>query len=324
MKINDKRTFRLVLILVNLLLVGCFAFVSLEKRDYSANQKRNSYLIGMSYMTMNNEFYKIMSEEINARIESEGDRRVLRDPALDADRQAEQIQEMLDMRIDLLIVTPADPEKLIPVLETAKKQGVKIVMLDTNVNREGLADCVITSDNYEAGVLVGQYFLQQCEKAKVLVMTHEAAKSGQDRVAGFLNTVSGHSGIEIVGKIECEGQLEIAMPKIQEAIDRGTEFDQVFCLNDLSSIGVIAALEENYLLDDVGVYGVDASPDAKALIKEGMLKASAAQFPSEIGKKAADAIYRVLEEKPVESPVLVPTKLVTRENVEQFGTDRWQ
>ena len=114
------------------------------------------------------------------------------------------------------------------------------------------------------------------------------------------------------------------MPKIQEAIDHGLEFDNVFCLNDLTSIGVIAALEENHLLESVNVYGVDASPDAKALIKEGMLAASAAQFPSEIGKKAADAIYAVLEGRDTESPVLVPTKLITQENVEEFGTDRWQ
>ena len=35
---------------------------------------------------LNNEFYKIVSEEISARVEAEGDRVVLRDPALDADQ----------------------------------------------------------------------------------------------------------------------------------------------------------------------------------------------------------------------------------------------
>ena len=44
------------------------------------------------------------------------------------------------------------------------------------------------------------------------------------------------------------GQLEIAMPKMKEIIESGTEFDQVFCLNDLASVGVVAALDEKNML----------------------------------------------------------------------------
>ena len=57
----------------------------------------NSRLIGASYMTMNNEFYDILNEQIRVRVEGEGDLMVLRDPGLDVERQAEQINSMLDM-----------------------------------------------------------------------------------------------------------------------------------------------------------------------------------------------------------------------------------
>ena len=58
--------------------------------------------------------------------------------------------------------------------------------------------------------------------------------------------------------------------------------------------------------------------------RDGIMKASAAQFPSEIGKKAADAAYRLLEGEDVDRDILVPVKLITQENVEEFGTDCWQ
>lgn len=310
--------------MVNCIIFAIFFLEVFAKRDYSVNQKKNSYLIGASYMTMNNEFYKILSEEISAKVEVEGDRMVLRDPALDEGRQIEQISEMLDMGIDVLVLTPVNWESLTEVLGRAKRQGVFIVVVDTKVYDDELADCTITSDNYTAGVIVGEYFLRQRDTADVIVMTHETTKSGLDRVQGFIDTVGRREGIEIVQKIECEGQLEIAMPKLQEAIDGGAKFDTVFCLNDLASVGVVAALEENRILDGVEVYGVDASPDSKALIKEGMMKASAAQFPSEIGKKAADAIYKLLNGESVEKNILVPVELITQENVEEFGIDRWQ
>lgn len=320
----SNRIFWSILVLLDVVIFGILFFGMYTNHDYSLNQKENSHLIGASYMTMNNEFYKIMSEEISARVEAEGDRMMMRDPALNADRQIAQIREMLDMGIDVLVVTPVDWEGLTSVLKDAKEQGVIVVVLDSNVNEEELADCTITSDNYNAGKIVGEYFLEQNDSAKLIVMTHEVTKSGQDRVAGFLDVVEKQEGVEVVEKIECEGQLEIAMPKLQEAIDEGVVFDNVFCLNDLAGVGVVAALDKNNMLAEIGVYGVDASPDSKALIKEGMMQASAAQFPTEIGMKAADAIYDLLSGREVEKNVLVPVELITSDNVEKFGTDRWQ
>lgn len=275
-------------------------------------------------MTMNNEFYKIMSEEIAAKVESEGDRMVLRDPALDVGRQTEQINEMLDMGIDVLILTPVDLASLTAVLEKAREKGVFIIVLDTNVKEEELVDCTITSDNYQAGRIVGEYFLLQHEKAELVIMTHDATQSGRDRVQGFKDVVTQNKKIKIAKEIDCDGQLEIAMPKLQEVIDDGTEFDSVFCLNDLASVGVAAALDENGMLGETKLYGVDASPDAKAMIAEGMMSASAAQFPTQIGKEAAEVIYRLLDGEQVEKNILVPVQLITKQNIDQFGVDRWQ
>lgn len=275
-------------------------------------------------MTMNNEFYEIINEQISERVEAEGDQLILRDPALNSERQIEQIQGMLDMGIDVLVLTPVDWDTLTPVLEKAKEQGVYIVVVDSNVKDESLVDCTITSDNYMAGHIVGEYFLTQCEEAKLIVMRHDGAKSGQDRVQGFLDAVSENEKIKVVKEIECEGQLEIAMPRLKNAIERGIVFDKVFCLNDLAAVGVVAALDEYDMIDNVDVYGVDASPDSKALINEGMMKATAAQFPSEIGRTASDEIYRLLEGKGNTKKILTPVELVIKENVEKYGVDRWQ
>ena len=300
--------------------VGSFFF---GKKDFSSEQKENGRLIGASYMTMNNEFYKIISEEVSYRIEAEGDRLILRDPALNPERQTEQIEDMLDMGISALIVAPADSECLREVLKKARDQGVSIIVVDTAVADGIPADCTITSDNYKAGVLVAEHYLTEHESGELVIMTHESAESARERVAGFVDTISRNENIHIVKEIGCEGQVEIAMPKLQEAIDEGLQFDSIFCLNDLASVGVVAALDENGLLDQVDVYGVDASPDSKALIYEGMMDATAAQFPTVIGERAADTLYDLLAGKEV-ADILTPVKLITRSNVEEFGISRWQ
>ena len=316
--------YRLIMALLAVSAALLIAGYSVLRPDISANQKEGSRLIGASYMTMNNEFYEILNEQISHRVEAEGDRLILRNPALSMSRQVEQIGKMLDEGISVLILTPVDSDGLTDILKRARQQGVKVIVVDSNVSDEQLVDCTIVSDNYKAGCLLGEYLLQNKENSKVVILTHEAATSGRERVQGFLDTIGGHEGIEVVEKVPCEGQLEIAMPQMEKLIEQGKEFDSVFCLNDPSSLGAAAALETKGLLDKVDIYGIDASPDAKQLIYEGKMRASVAQFPSRIGEEAANAIYDLLDGKEVKSYISVPVELVTKENVEYYNVDRWQ
>lgn len=324
MKIQYRTMYRLIMALLAMSAALLIAGYSVLRPDISANQKEGSRLIGASYMTMNNEFYEILNEQISHRVEAEGDRLILRNPALSVSRQVEQIGKMLDEGISVLILTPVDSDGLTDILKRARQQGVKVIVVDSNVSDEQLVDCTIVSDNYKAGCLLGDYLLQNKENSKVVILTHEAATSGRERVQGFLDTIEGHEGIEVVEKVPCEGQLEIAMPQMEKLIDQGEEFDSVFCLNDPSSLGAAAALETKGLLDKVDIYGIDASPDAKQLIYEGKMRASVAQFPSRIGEEAANAIYDLLDGKEVKSYISVPVELVTKENVEYYNVDRWQ
>ena len=324
MKIQYRTMYKLIMALLAAAAALMIAGYVVLRPDISANQKEGSRLIGASYMTMNNEFYEILNEQISHRVEAEGDRLILRNPALSVSRQVEQIGKMLDEGISVLILTPVDSDGLTDILKKARQQGVKIIVVDSNVSDEQLVDCTIVSDNYRAGCLLGDYLVQNKENSKVVILTHEAATSGRERVQGFLDTIGGHEGIEVVEKVPCEGQLEVAMPQMEKLIEQGKEFDSVFCLNDPSSLGAAAALETKGLLDKVDIYGIDASPDAKQLIYEGKMRASVAQFPSRIGEEAANAIYDLLDGKEVKSYISVPVELVTKENVEYYNVDRWQ
>ena len=324
MKISYQSMYKMIMTLLIAAAVLIMAGYLIIRPDISTNQKERSYLIGASYMTMNNEFYEILNEQISHRVEAEGDRIILRDPALSVRRQQEQIEMMLEEGISVLILTPVDADGLSDVLKKAHNRGVKVIVVDSSVSDETLVDCTIVSDNYKAGCLLGEYLMRNKDSSRVVIMTHETATSGRERVQGFLDTIKGNDKFTVVRKVPCEGQLEIAMPKMEKIIEAGTRFDSVFCLNDPASLGVAAALDSKGLLDSVDIYGVDASPDAKQLINEGKMKASVAQFPSQIGEEAANAIYDLLEGKEVERYISVPVELVTKENVEQHNVDRWQ
>ncbi len=238
----------------------------------------NSRLIGASYMTMNNEFYDILNEQIRVRVEGEG---------------------------DLMM-------------------GVKIIVVDTEVEQEGLADCTIVSDNYRAGYAIGEYMMKKQESGRILVLEHETAISGRRRVQGFKDSIAGNKRFEIVNEIGCKGQYEIALPLVEDYIQDGGEFDTVFCLNDLAGEAAVTAVRRHPELGKVYVYGVDGSPDAKSMIGAGEMEATAAQFPTEIGEEAADTLYKMLRGEEYESTITVPIDLVYYSNLEQYDSNRWQ
>lgn len=311
--------------ITNMLVIAFIAVALLAfSQDHSKSHKEKSRLIGCSYMTMNNEFYQILNEQVSHRVEAERDRLMLRDPALDVNRQIEQINSMIDEGVDALVVTPVDSSSLSKVLRRARKHGIKIIVVDSEIDEPELADCTIVSDNYNAGSIIGKYYLKDHEEGQVVILTHESTASGRERVRGFKDTISANSEIRIMAELDCQGQVEIAMPVLRDYLEQGKKFDSVFCLNDLAAMGAASALEEAGILNETDVYGVDGSPDVKALIAEGKVRATAQQFPTRLGFQAGEALYKLLQGEKTEKNIIVPVELLNSNNVEDNYVDRWQ
>lgn len=72
-------------------------------------------------------------------------------------------------------------------------------------------------------------------------------------------------------------------------------------LNDPSALGAMAALQEHGLLENTAVYGVDGAPEAKSMIREGVMTATAAQSPIRIGQITAQTVYAILKRRGLRS-----------------------
>lgn len=283
-----------------------------------------THKFGATYMTMNNPFYEIIDDEMRSILEARGDILITRDPALDVSKQIEQVEEMIDRKVDGIFINPVDWKLIGPALEKAFQAGIPVIVVDSDVYESQLAECTVVSDNYEAGVQCAKYLLESREGANILVLTHSAAKSGLDRIQGFKDTMEGHDGFVILAEADCLGQLEVAMPVTEKLLKEHPDIDIIMCLNDLAAMGTMAALKDAGLEGNITVCSVDGSPDGKSMIEAGFMEATSAQFPRKIGRKAVEAIYRILEGEPVEPVIKIKTELITKENLAQYGSDGWQ
>lgn len=280
--------------------------------------------IGATYMTMNNPFYSVIDEELRLMIESRGDILLTRDPALDQDKQNDQIHELLAGGIDLLVINPVDFQQIRPALEEARDAGVPVVIVDSQVSDPALVACTIASDNYGAGVLCAEHLIRTRDSARIALLEHPTAQSALDRIQGFCDTIADYPQYQIAGRARSDGQLELAMPALDSLLGADSDIDVVMALNDPTALGAMAALEERQLLDRTLVYGVDGAPEAKNMIFEGVMTATVAQSPIQIGQTTAQVIYQILSGEDYESEIIVPVELITAENVGQFGSDGWQ
>ena len=210
------------------------------------------------------------------------------------------------------------------IIGEVQKAGVPVVVIDSQVSNPDLVACTIASDNYGAGVLCAEHLMNTCNSAKVVLIEHASTKSGMDRIQGFCDTLASHPDFQIIGRADSAGQLEVAMPQMDRLLEQGIVPDAVMCLNDPSALGAMAALQEHGLLEKTTVYGVDGAPEAKSMISEGAMTATAAQSPIRLGQITAQTVYAILNGEDYEKEITVPVGLVTKDNVNGYDMDGWQ
>lgn len=286
--------------------------------------KRKHYVFGVSYMTMNNPFYEVINNELLKEIENRGDQLLVRNPSLDIDKQIEQIYYFVDNQVDGIFINPVDSQKITPALKVAHDAGIPIIVLDASIEQEQLVNCTIVSDNYDVGVQCAKDMMKRIESANIVLLKHTSVQSAKDRIDGFLETIQGHSQYQVIAEGECEGQLEIAMPIMENILENNQVIDVVMALNDPSALGSLAALQA-YHYDDTIVYGVDGTPEMKTLIgNHSMVAGTVAQSPISIGQIAAQKMYAFLSGEVIEEEIVIPVELINENNIATYDETGWQ
>ncbi len=312
----------ITMVLLPLLITVCLLFWS--PVDLSARQTGKQRVFGATYMTMNNPYFQMLDAQIQAHLEVRGDVLITRDAAMDQQRQNQEIQELVDAGVSAIFMTPVEWDTSKEGVQIAAAAGVPVIVVDAPIRDPELAACSVLSDNYQAGVLCAQHLLSVRDSAKILLLEHITARSGADRIQGFKDTIAGHEGFEILGSGESDGQIENAMPVMEQLLQKFPEADVLMALNDPSAFGGLAAIQGAGLSDRFLVYSVDGSPEGKAMVSSGFLTATCAQFPSKVAEEAVNQAYAAINGGCEYNEVIVAVELLTEENVDQYGIDGWQ
>ncbi|HHT66523.1 MAG TPA: sugar ABC transporter substrate-binding protein, partial [Clostridiales bacterium] len=182
----------------------------------------------------------------------------------------------------------------------------------------------VWSDNYNAGELVAEDLLTRMSSGNIVILDLPTDKSATDRYNGFVDVIEKAGGFTILDVQNGEGSTEKSLAIMDDMIQAyGDKIDVAFGINDPSALGIMSSLEAANM-KDVIIYGVDGSPDAKVMIKDGKMTATSAQFPKEIGKIAAEQAYKHLKGETIEKEIFVPVELVNAETLSNYTLDDWE
>ncbi|GAA5177835.1 ABC transporter substrate-binding protein [Niveibacterium umoris] len=236
----------------------------------------------------------------------------------DAAAQIREMDRFIAAHVEVILIAAANPVELGPAVARARNAGIAVVAVD--VDAEG-ADVMIQSDNVGAGASVCRELATRLQgKGRFIIQNGPQVSSVVDRVQGCRTALKEFPGVTLLTD-EGDG---LASPwggrdVMAKHIDTYHQIDAVFTINDRQALGAEMAAQQAGL-NQVLIGSVDGSPDIEAAMKRpGLIVASAAQVPAEMGRRGVDIGLALHEGKNVKrGRMLLDTRLVTRENIMQY------
>jgi ribose transport system substrate-binding protein len=278
--------------------------------------------IGISLGSLGNPFFVALSKGAEDQAKKTNPNVKVTTVGFDYDlgKQVTQIDNFIAAGVDLILLNPGDVNALEPAIKKAQAAGILVVAVDTAAKG---ADLTVTTNNVQAGEIACQYIVDKLGgKGDVIIQNGPQVSAVVDRVNGCKSVFSKNAGIKVLsddqdGKGSRDGGLAVA----QGHLTRFTKVDAIFTINDPQAIGTdLAAKQLNR--SGIIITSVDGAPDIEAALKDPnspMVQASASQDPYSMAQLAVKlGVEQLNGKKPEQQITLMPSKLVTRDNVNDY------
>ncbi|MCA9213197.1 MAG: substrate-binding domain-containing protein [Planctomycetales bacterium] len=307
------RFWNLLLVLLFISIAGCN---SSSTDDAATQPAAESGTIGVSLLTLQNPFFKVIGDTITEEAARQGYATNVLSADESIEKQDAQVKDFIVSECSAIVLSPCDPVAIGPIIKSANDAGIPVFTVDIPCALEDVdIVCQIATDNYGGGKEAGAGMIEALPAGgKVAVLHYKQAQSCQLRVQGFTEVIETHNAssdakIEIVQVLEGGAAKDKSAAATDDILQTHGDLAGIFAINDPSALGARAALEKAGKADAVKIIGFDGQPDGKQAIKEGKIYADPIQFPDKMGVEIVKAIVSHSNGEEVEKEILIPTSL---------------
>lgn len=278
--------------------------------------------IGFSVYFMEAEFFQLMDEGTKKGVEELGYAYTLHDQNNDETQMVTGAKALINQGIKALIISPCKPDALNPVVEEAHAKGIPVVVDDIGGGGSDY-DAIVVSDCYGGGQMAAEHAIanlpEDASKDVAIIKCEPTAVYAIRRGEGFKAKME-EAGYKVVMELCANSMQEEGYTCMQDILTANPNISVLFAENDVMAVGAAQACQDAGR-NDIMILGFDNDSMAQEAIKDGIMEATIAQYPYDMGylsAQLADKLIRgeELEYDNVENrEIYADVKLITADDL---------
>src|SRR3954452_23230856 len=221
-----------------------------------------------------------------------------------------------------ILITPNGPG-VNSAIKEARDAGLYVIALDTPPDPANTVDITFATDNFKAGQLDGEWAKAQLKGNKATIalldlFNDKVVSVDYNRDQGFLtgmgiptkdkkkNADEAKSGsysggdYQIVCNEPTNGAEDGGTTAMETCLSKNPDINVVYTINEPAAYGAYQALKSAGKQDSVTIVSIDGGCTGVGYVKDGILGATAQQYPSKMASLGMEAIAKIARggEKP--------------------------
>ncbi len=265
---------------------------------------QNAPVIGLITKTESNPFFVKMKEGAAAAAKAKGAKLLTGAGKTDGDNagQVTAMENMIAAGAKTILITPSDSKAIVPSIKKARDKGVLVIALDSPTDPADATDALFATDNYKAGVLIGQYAKAALGGKPAKIVTLDLFPGhpvGAQRHNGFLQGLGLQSfdaknnelakPAEVACMADSYGDTAKGQTGMENCLQKAPDVNLVYTINEPAALGAYNALKKAGKDKNVIVVSVDGGCAGVANVGKGIIAATSQQYPLKMAAMGVEA-----------------------------------
>jgi fructose transport system substrate-binding protein len=261
-------------------------------------------VIGLITKTETNPFFVKMKEGAAAAAKAGGAKLLTGAGKADGDNagQVTAIENMMAAGAKTILITPSDSKAIIPAIKKAQEKGVMVIALDSPTDPADATDALFATDNYKAGVLIGQYAKAALGGKPAKIVTLDLFPGhpvGAQRHNGFLQGFGLQSfdaknnelakPAEVVCMADSFGDRAKGQTAMENCLQKAPDVNLIYTINEPAAAGAYNALKKAGKEKNVVIVSVDGGCEGVSNVGKGVIAATSQQYPLKMAEMGVNA-----------------------------------
>ena len=261
-------------------------------------------VIGLITKTETNPFFVKMKEGAVAAAQAHGAKVLSGAGKTDGDNagQVTAMENMIAAGARTILITPSDSKAIVPAIRKARDKGVLVIALDSPTDPMEATDALFATDNYKAGVLIGEYAKAALAGRKAVIATLDLFPGhpvGAQRHNGFLkgfglrapDARSNELGRDaaVVCMADSYGDQAKGQTAMENCLQKNPDINLVYTINEPAAAGAFNALKKAGKDKGATIVSVDGGCEGVKNVGAGVIAATSQQYPLKMASMGVDA-----------------------------------